>query len=139
LQGTKLAFLFKLGEYKPLELEYAIDICVDLFQQFTAKGIKVIKMGVQIDTVDPEAIIAGPYHKAFGELVLSRLLVEDLISQIPKNSQEIEIIISKHSVSKLKGHSNYGLKLLEKRYPDKKIKLRVDTRSEECFIRLNAN
>ena len=138
LQGTILADLFKQVEYQPLELEQAIDICVELFKQFTAKGIKVIKMGVQIDTIDPEAIIAGPYHKAFGELVHSRLLVEDLISQIPQNSLEIQINISKHNVSKLTGHSKYGLKLLEIRYPDKKFKLRVDTTSKECFIRINS-
>jgi len=138
LQGTKLAKLYEEEDYIPLKLEKAIDICVDLFKQFTAKGIKVIKMGVQIDTIDPKAIIAGPYHKAFGELVLSRILVDEIVSQISLDSTEIEIVTTKRNVSKLTGHSNFGVKLIEHKYPDKKIKLRVDTSSDECFIRIKS-
>lgn len=137
LRGTKLADLYIQGDYKPLELESAIDICTSLYQQFTDKGIKVIKMGVQIDTVDPEAIIAGPYHKAFGELVYSKLLVKKLIPQIPDTATIIEIITSKHNVSKFTGHGNYGLSYLQEKCPDKKFNIRVDTSLEECFFRLN--
>ncbi len=136
LRGTKLADLYCQGEYKPLELEEAIAICVDLFLQFTGHDIKVIKMGVQIDSVDTNAIIAGPYHKAFGELVQSHLLINDLSKQIPHDSSEIEIIVSKNNVSKLTGHSKYGLNLLKLKHQDKIIKLTIDTNTVESIIRV---
>ncbi len=138
LQGTVLADLYSLGEFKPLQLDEAITICVDLYQEFTEHNIKVIKMGVQIDTIDPKAIIAGPYHKAFGELVQSNILINELSKQIPHDAKELEVISPRKLVSKLTGHSNYGLNLLKQKQADKKIKLTVDTNSDKCFIRINS-
>lgn len=138
LKGTKLADLYSQGTYHPLQLEEAIAICVDLYQQFTANDIKVIKMGVQVDTIDPDAIIAGPFHKAFGELVQSHLLLAELAKQMPHAATGVEVIAPKHLVSRLTGHANYGLNLLKKKYNDKIIKLTVDTNALECFIRIKS-
>lgn len=135
LQATKLADLYSEGKYKPLGLDEAIDICVSLHEIFTNNDINVIKMGVQIDTVDPKAIIAGPYHKAFGELVQSKILINSLVKNITADFSELEIITSKHNVSKLTGHKNYGLNMIKQRYSDKKVKLTIDTNTDECFVR----
>lgn len=134
LKGTKLAELYHSGKYKPLELEEAIDISVELYEEFTAAHIQVIKIGVQIDTADPTAIIAGPHHKAFGELVASKVLVRRLVPQISTDSSEVEIIVSKFDASKFRGHSNYGLKYLQKILGNKKIKLSIDINSNKHII-----
>lgn len=134
LKGTKLAELYHSGKYKPLELEEAIDISVELYEEFTAAHIQVIKIGVQIDTADPTAIIAGPHHKAFGELVASKVLVRRLVPQISTDSSEVEIIVSKFDASKFRGHSNYGLKYLQKILGNKKIKLSIDINSDKHII-----
>ncbi len=139
LRGTVLSDLYFASKYHPLQLDKAIEICVSLHKVFTGSQIKVIKMGVQIDTIDPDAIIAGPYHKAFGELVQSNILVDNLSNQLPLDTEDIEIVISKQQVSKLTGHSNYGLNLLRQKNKDKNFKLTVDTNSDECFVRKNYN
>ena len=136
LKGTKLADLYATGEYQPLELEEAIDISAELYEQFTVQKIQVIKIGVQIDTADPTAIIAGPYHKAFGELVATKVLIKSLLPQIPATSQEVEIITSKYDASKFTGHAHYGLKYLQKLLGNKIIKLSIDTNLDKHIIRL---
>ncbi len=138
LRATKLADLYQEGAYKPLELKEAISICVDLFQQFTASNIIVIKMGVQIDTLDSNAVVAGPYHKAFGELVKSHLLIHKLNKQIPQTASKLEIIASKQDISKLTGHANYGLNLLKQIHQNKIFKLTVDTTATKSIIRINS-
>lgn len=138
LKGTKLADLYHTGEYEALELEEAIEICVDLYQEFTSHNIIVIKMGVQIDSIDISAILAGPYHKAFGELVQAHLLINEINKQISQEATEVEIKISKYDISKLRGHSNYGLNLLQEKHPTKIIKLTVDTDAVQSNIRINS-
>lgn len=138
LRGTRLADLYNEGEYEPLKLADAIDICAELHDTFINNQIKVIKMGVQIDTIDPTAIIAGPYHKAFGELVKSNIIINELSKGITLESTEIEVITSKHQASKFTGHSNYGINILKQRFRDKKVKLTVDTNSVESFVRIKS-
>lgn len=134
LKGTKLADLYHSGKYKPLELEEAIDISVELYEEFTAANIQVIKIGVQIDTADPTAVIAGPHHKAFGELVASKVFIRSLVPQISTDSSEVEIIVSKFDASKFRGHSNYGLKYLQKLLGNRKVKLLIDTNSDKHIV-----
>ncbi len=134
LKATKLEDLYRAGQYQALSLEEAIEISADLFQYFQEYDIKVIKMGVQIDSLDDQAIIAGPYHKAFGELVGSHLLVKKIIKDLQINPTRNEIILTKKDLSKLKGHKEYGFKLLEKQIPNKLLKLTIDNHSNSFII-----
>ncbi len=138
LKDTKLEELYRRGEYFPLTLEEGVEICVDLFKYFQKFAIKVIKMGVQVDSIDSKAIIAGPYHKAFGELVQSHLLVMDIIKDIDNNPTLDNFILKKKHISKLKGHGNYGLTLLEKHYTDKIFNLTIDTDTDCINIRIKS-
>lgn len=136
LRGTKLEELYRQGKYSPLDLEEAITICVDLYEDFTSKAIRVIKMGVQIDSIDASAIVAGPYHKAFGELVQSHLLANKVINAIKNSPQLDQLILAKKDISKFTGHAFYGLKILENYFPDKIFKLSIDIDTKSLIIRI---
>lgn len=74
LGSTRLADLWHLGDYKPLDLEDAVDICADFDLICRQHAVPVIRYGLQAnDDLDGDAVLAGPYHPAFGQLVKSRL------------------------------------------------------------------
>lgn len=74
VRGSELAELYQAGNYCPLSLNKAVALTARLKEIFAAHNIPVIRMGLQPGTSLEESLLAGPYHPAFGELVLSRLL-----------------------------------------------------------------
>lgn len=72
---TALEDLYYAGGYSPLSLEEAIERSAYAYNLLTLSHIKVIRMGLQkTDDIElGKGIVAGPFHAAFGELVLGRL------------------------------------------------------------------
>lgn len=75
LKGSVLAALYAHGRYRPLSLEHAVTQTAWMNNIFVRRGIRVVRMGLQPGPELEEALLAGPYHPAFGELVLSRLML----------------------------------------------------------------
>ncbi|MFZ5799677.1 MAG: elongator complex protein 3 [Thermodesulfobacteriota bacterium] len=75
LQGSELASRYARGAYLPLTLEQAVSRTAWLRNIFARQGIPVIRMGLQSGPELEEALLAGPYHPAFGELVMARLML----------------------------------------------------------------
>lgn len=74
LAGTQLAESWKVGTYCPLSLDEAVDICADIEIVCRDNAVPVIRYGLQAnEALDSDAVLAGPYHPAFGQLVRSRL------------------------------------------------------------------
>lgn len=75
LRDTLLEDDFRSGRYQPLELEEAVDLCAEMLWHCRQAGVPVIRLGLQASPLlTPErALLAGPYHPAFGALVRSRL------------------------------------------------------------------
>ncbi|MBU0673103.1 MAG: radical SAM protein [Proteobacteria bacterium] len=76
LGGSRLAVLYREQRYRPWSLVRAVIGCGWLKQLFDAQGIRVIRMGLQAASGLEDELVAGPYHPAFGELVLSRNLLK---------------------------------------------------------------
>ena len=86
IKGTDLERMLLSGEYKPLSLTDAIDICAEITFMYERAGIKVIRTGLQSsDNISSDGdVVAGPCHPAFGELVKSKMalvFMEDGIRQ----------------------------------------------------------
>ena len=73
LQGSPLADLYASGGYRPLSMNRAVALCARLKEIFEAARIPVARLGLQPSASLEKELTAGPYHPAFGELVLSRL------------------------------------------------------------------
>jgi histone acetyltransferase (RNA polymerase elongator complex component) len=73
LAGTPLEVLYREGNYAPLALEAAVAQCRDAADAFADAGVTVIRTGLQPteELERPGAIVAGPWHPAFGEIVTS--------------------------------------------------------------------
>lgn len=78
LRDTPLAEAFARGDYRPLTLDEAVALCRAALEELTAAAIPVIRLGLQgtAELEAPGAIVAGPYHPAFGSLVTGAWLCE---------------------------------------------------------------
>lgn len=82
LEGTRLAELYRSGEYDTFSFPQTVNLCAELLREFTSQGIKVIRMGLHAGEDVEKAMLGGVYHPAFRELCESRLFLEDIIKQI---------------------------------------------------------
>ncbi|OEU60955.1 MAG: hypothetical protein BA870_04485 [Desulfuromonadales bacterium C00003094] len=75
LRGTVLEDDFQQGCYRPLALDDAVELCAEMLWHCREVGVPVIRLGLQATAalVPDQALVAGPYHPAFGALVRSRL------------------------------------------------------------------
>jgi histone acetyltransferase (RNA polymerase elongator complex component) len=78
LRDTPLADAFREGDYLPLGLADAVDLCKNALKKLTIAGIPVIRLGLQTtrELEGPGAIVAGPFHPAFRTLVETALFLE---------------------------------------------------------------
>ncbi len=85
LAGTGLEAMYRRGEFAPLGLEEAVDICAEIYKRFIDNGIKVIRIGLH-PLENTGSVIDGPYHTAMGFMVKSRYrrnILDSLLSGLP--------------------------------------------------------
>jgi coproporphyrinogen III oxidase-like Fe-S oxidoreductase len=122
LDGTDLAEEFRHGKYKPLELAEAVDLCRRAWEKLSAAGIRVIRIGLQVtQAMEKEgAVLAGPFHPAFGSLVLSSLFYNQtlkLLAGIPKDTKELRFNLSGRDMSSFRGMGSMNIAAIKKLYP----------------------
>lgn len=71
VKDTPLEKMYQAGLYKPWALAEMTDICRKLVSLFDAKGIPVIRLGLQSTETLEDNILAGPYHPSFRNLLAS--------------------------------------------------------------------
>ncbi len=78
IKGTRLAEHFEAGRYQPLGLTEAVRACASMLVKLEAKGVTVIRVGLQTGPELEANLLAGPYHPAFGHLVKSEVFAQSL-------------------------------------------------------------
>jgi len=73
MAGSPLADLYGEGRFQPWSLALATVVCAAMKEIFDRHHIPVIRLGLQSCAELEEQLLAGPYHPAFGELVMGRL------------------------------------------------------------------
>lgn len=114
IRGSGLHLLYANGQYKPLSMNQAIARTMRVKKIFSDHGIKVIRMGLQHTEVLEKEVVAGPYHPAFGELVLSRSSFTTLrknLVQVPDGRVQ-GVSIAPADLSILRGFKNGNMKQL---------------------------
>ena len=122
LEGTALTEEFRRGNYKPLELSEAIDLCRQAWEKLSAAGIRIIRMGLQVtEAMRKEgAVLAGPFHPAFGSLVMSSIFYNHtikLLASIPQDTKELRFNLSGRDMSSFRGMGNMNIAAIKKLYP----------------------
>lgn len=102
-------------KYSPFTLEESVQIVKKLLALFYVNNINVIRVGLQAtdDIQLGKAILDGPYHPAFRELVESEMIKDYLKSIVIENKVKSNILVktNKKNISKIignkKSNSNY--------------------------------
>jgi len=117
LKGSQLENWFRNGEYEPLSLEAAVDLTKKIYAAFHQRQIPVIRMGLQASEelhLD-KALVAGPYHPAFGHLVHSELFFDKVAAELDNKSRpfpDLTIFVHPDSIPKMRGLKNSNIKRL---------------------------
>ena len=82
VKDSGLADRYRLNHYRPLSLNQAIALTARAYVKLQAVGIPVVRMGLQPSASLADNYLAGPYHPAFGELVLSRLWLKRIRARL---------------------------------------------------------
>ena len=121
VRNTVLEKWYHKGRFKPLSLADAVRLTKRLYLLFDAHGISVIRMGLQAtgSMLEPGAVVAGPFHPAFGHLVHSALFFDlaarelEMQETLPKR---VTLKTHPHDVPKLKGLKNRNMRKLIQRF-----------------------
>ena len=115
VKDTELERLYKNDEYSPLSLDDAVEQSATLYEFFTENDVKVLRIGLHTsEDLNGDAFVAGPYHKNFAEMVLSRVWGRKF-DKINEKSNEITIEVPENELNHAIGYKGENkLKLLER-------------------------
>jgi len=141
VKNTVLEKWYGSGRYKPLPLADAVDLTKRLYLLFQASGIQVIRMGLQAtgSLLEPGAVVAGPFHPAFGHLVHSAIFLDLAARELDMQktlSKRITLKVHPHDVPKLKGLKNYNVSLLTQRFHLEELQVLPDLAVPQNMLRV---
>ncbi len=126
VKGTELEKLYRAGEYKPLTLDDAVDVCKDIYKKAHHARVKIIRMGIHPDRGFMEnGLVAGPFHPAFKHLVISALfydasvrLIEEMLGTEQNNSPAtMTFSVTPRDISSFIGIKKSNLSRLQEKFP----------------------
>ncbi len=130
LKESRLALWHRQGRYTPLSLEAAVDLVSRMYGVFMGRGIPVVRMGLQASSGldDPETVVAGPYHPAFGHLVLSELFLKCAAGLLAERRQAAApstaaIEVHPRNISRMRGLGNKNVEILKAMFHIDKLKI----------------
>lgn len=140
IKDTELEKEYLNGEFEPLEISQAVEICKELSVFFEKKRIKVIRIGLQStdEIINPEKegsqVIAGPYHENIRQLVSSSYyfdLINEKIKKINTKAKEIEITVNPQIINDVVGYKKENILKINNLY---NLDVKVN-QNEKCSLK----
>ncbi len=130
IRGTELARMVNQGEFTPLSLNQAVDICAEACIRLEREGIPVIRMGLMSSPtlLQDGQIVGGPWHPAFGFLARSAIYHRNIEALLPDYGEnaEIRLTAAKRDIPLLRGYQNQGLEMIRNKTGATKISVQMD-------------
>lgn len=143
LKHSPLERLYKEGRYFPMSLSESVTLVKKIFLIFKAKNIPVIRMGLQASTdlENGKSFLAGPYHPAFGHLVISEIYRDKAVQLLRKMPSEETILIKVNPkrIPAMRGLKNETISYLKKKFDLKQIVVAGNSDMEDHHISLTGN
>jgi len=138
LRNTPLATQLSEGTYTPLSTEDAVKRAAKILRLIQDAGGTCLRIGLceneELHTDD--GILEGPYHPAFGELVMSELFLEscqEALDTIETDGKRITLYIPKGCLSKAIGQKRRNIQRLTEIYHTRQIRfIESDALSGYC-------
>ncbi|MDM8534739.1 radical SAM protein [Clostridiaceae bacterium HSG29] len=142
IKDTELARMYEKGLYKPLNVMEAVEISKEMYKVLFSNNINVIRIGLQPteNILEGKDVVAGPFHSAFRELVISSYIF-DLIKETIENESfnEIEFEINNKDVSYLVGNKGINKKLIKDELNVKKMKIKINNDIDRGIFFINSS
>lgn len=146
MAGSPLENLWRKGLYQPMDLDESVELVKEMVNIFTRCQIPVVRTGLQASDLmaDEKCVLAGPWHPAFGHLVFSGLMYDQMVAQIQqdpglKTAQNIFIRVHPASESRARGDKNENLKKLRQKFGCRQITIIKDERLDRSQIKVAAD
>ena len=130
-RDTPLAEAYILGDYQPLTMAEALASCKYAVNRFAEARIPVIRLGLQTtrEMEAPGAVMAGPFHPAFGSLVESAVFLDrasHLLEERDMRDQWVTFHVPSRKESAFRGERNENLRILAERFRLAGIRVQQD-------------
>lgn len=141
LEHTELATLYRRSTWRPLSLERAVSLIARARNLLVDNQIRVIRMGLQPTAELEKQLIAGPYHPAFGELVISRCWYQNIRPLLVKAGRDrvVRLSVADRDYSALVGHRKGNLNRFENLANAARLKVETDASLERGHYRYTVN
>ena len=141
LAGSILETWYHAGRYRPLEVEEAVEQTMPLYRLFRQHGIPVIRTGLQPteDLSLKGAVVAGPFHPAFGHLVQSASFLAAARNALRHKSvsgRTLEIRVHPRNVSRMRGLKNANCTAIRQEFGFSEVKVFANAEMPEDAIGL---
>lgn len=117
-RGTALADLWDSGEYTPLSMKETVERGAAVYRIFTENGVDVIRIGLQsTEGLHTNEVLAGEYHDAIGEMILSRVRLDELRETAKNKNAENGVMtfsVPRRLLSQYLGQKKINSEILEK-------------------------
>ncbi len=146
IKGTRLEQNYIDGNYEPLSVIQAVEICKELVKIFVKHHIDVIRVGLQnTDEISEPGtnnseVVAGPFHPAFRQLVESAIWYDAVVNKIKKLNtkvKEVEITVNPNDYNNVIGHKKENILKLKELYEvDLIIKQNEKVKVGKCDLKV---
>lgn len=136
LADTPLEAMHRRGTYQAWELEEAIEAAAGVTSIFMRHAIPIVRMGLYSNEADfSKKVIAGPYHPAFRELVMSRMIRKRIERSMDLGEKTLMIAVPAQDVSATIGHKRENAKYFHRQYGIKDYQVVADETLERHTYR----
>jgi len=140
---TALADAYERGDYQPLSMGEAVDLCRLALRRFEGAGIPVVRIGLQpeSDMERPGTILGGPYHPAFRSLVEGTLFFEmasQLLASTPDHIRQATFSVSPRDLSFFRGINNVNMERIKVLAHPARLTVETDPGQERGTLKLAA-
>jgi len=144
VKNTALEKWYKAGTFTPLGLADAVEVTKRLYLLFNDWGIQVTRMGLQPSgsLLEEGTVVAGPFHPAFGHLVLSAVFFDRAARTLesePGLSKRIALKVSPSDVSRLIGQKKENVSRLIQRFRLERLQVLPDPAVPEGAVKVVNN
>lgn len=119
IKGTALEKMYHDGKYEVLDMDEAVRRTAEVYKVFEEAGVRVIRVGLHPSEglTSGEDLVAGPFHEAFRELVMTELWAEQLMPLTDKpSSKTLELHIAPPQFNFAIGYAAKNKKYLLRHY-----------------------
>jgi histone acetyltransferase (RNA polymerase elongator complex component) len=136
LRGSGLEGLYHRGGYRPLSLGRAVVLGAWVKKRFDEQGIQMVRMGLQPTVSLTAALVAGPHHPAFGELVRARLMLQQTRRALVGTGDRVVLVINERDQSSFRGQRSANIRRLHQLGLLERFTLRIDPGQARQTLRI---